>query len=179
MRGLVVVVLLLVLAGIYLQMRRGWQHRTERQADVPAPAAAPEHLLARADDGVEATYVSTTSAADWLDRITVHGLGVRSAARVLVDAAGVLVARAGAPDVFVPAAALHGVGRERFRAGKAVTGEGLVVVEWSLGDRLVATAVAPRHDADRDGLVAAVTALIPSTDTSTGTSTGTDESRPQ
>lgn len=160
MRGFVVVVLLLVLLGIYLQMRRGWQHRTQRQADVAAPDAPPEGLAARAGDGVEATYVSTTSAADWLDRITVHGLGARSAARVLVDPAGVLLARTGAPDLFVPATALRRVGRERFRAGKAVTGEGLVVLEWSLGDRLVATAVAPRRDTDRDGLVAAVAALI-------------------
>ncbi len=165
MRGLATVVLLLVLAGIYLQMRRGWQHRSARQADVPAPQSPPQRLAERVGDGVEATYVSTTSAADWLDRITVHGLGVRSAARVLVDPAGVLVARTGAPDVFVPVQALHRVQRERFRAGKAVTGEGLVVIEWSLGDQLVATAVAPRHDADRDGLVAAVAALIPAAGT--------------
>lgn len=170
MRGLVVVFLLLFLLGVYLQMRRGWQHRTQRQADVQAPPHPPEALAERADDGVEATYVSTTSAADWLDRITVHGLGVRSAARVLVDEPGVLVARTGAPDVFVPAGALRAVRRERFRAGKAVTGAGLVVIEWVLGDHLVATAVAPRYDADRDRLVAAVTALIPAGGT-------TDETR--
>jgi hypothetical protein len=84
---------------------------------------------------------------------------------VLVDPAGVLVARTGAPDVFVPAATMHDVRRESMRAGKAVSGGGLVVLEWSLGERRVATALHVRHDAERQSLLVAAHALL---DPSTG-----------
>jgi hypothetical protein len=154
----------LVALGVLLVwglMYVGWRSRVRRQGDLPAPPPPPAGLAERAErDGVEATYVSTTSAADWLDRIASHGLGARSAAKVLVDRAGVLVARTGAPDVFSPADGLAAVRRETVRAGKAVPGSGLLVWDWSLGDTLVTTAVRVRHDADRDALQTAISALI-------------------
>ena len=162
----------LVALGVLLVwglMYVGWQARVRRQRDLPAPPPAPAGLVERAErDGVEATYVSTTSAADWLDRVAAHGLGARSPAKVLVDRTGVLVARTGAPDVFSPAAELAAVRRETVRAGKAVPGSGLLVWDWSLGDTLVTTAVRVRHDADRHALEAAISMLI---DPRTGTRT--------
>lgn len=160
MRNLAVIVLVLVVVLLWRLMFTGWRARSRRQGDVATLPQPAESLREKAAEGVEATYVSTTSAGDWLDRLTVHGLGVRSAARVLVDPAGVLVARTGAPDVFVPAAALRDVRRETMRAGKARTGGGLVVLEWELGERLVATALSPRHDSDRQDLVESARALI-------------------
>lgn len=160
-RDLAVIVLVLVVLVLWALMYVGWRGRGRRQADVPRPPQAPDSLREKAtggDAGWEATYVSTTSTVDWLDRVSVHGLGVRSAARVLVDPAGVLIARIGAEDLFVPAAALRDVRRETMRAGKALAGGGLVVLEWSLGDTLVATALAPRSDIEN--LVAAARALI-------------------
>lgn len=157
-RNLAVIAVALVVLLLWRLMFVGWRARSARQSDVAAPAAVPEALRRRASDGVEATYVSTTSAGDWLDRITVHGLGARSAARVLVDPVGVLIARTGAPDVFVPVAALREVRRETMRAGKALAGGGLVVVEWQLGELAVATALSPRHEPG--ALAAAVSALI-------------------
>jgi hypothetical protein len=155
--ALVVLGVLLVWALMYV----GWRSRVRRQGDVPAPPPPPAELAERARrDGVEATYVSTTRAADWLDRVAVHGLGVRSAARVLVVPDGVVVARTGAPDVFTPVTAVAAVRRETVRAGKAVPGTGLLVWDWSLGDTLVSTAVHVRYDADRDALQAAVAALV-------------------
>ena len=157
--ALVVLGVLLVWGLMYV----GWQARARRQSDLPAPPPPPPGLADRAErDGVEATYVSTTTAADWLDRVVAHGLGSRSTARVLVDGAGVLVARAGASDVFTPAAELAAVRRETVRAGKAVPGSGLLVWDWSLGDTLVSTAVHVRHDADRDALEAAISTLLES-----------------
>jgi hypothetical protein len=154
--ALVVLAVLLAWALMYL----GWRARVRRQGGLPVPPPPPPGLSERADrDGVEATYVSTTRAADWLDRVAVHGLGVRSSARVLVAPEGVLVTRGGAPDVFTPAADLSAARRETFRAGKAVPGSGLVVWDWSLGDTLVTTAVHVRHDAEREALQAAVAAL--------------------
>lgn len=162
-RNLAVVVLVLVVVLLWRMMFVGWRARVRRQGDVPDLPVAPESLRNKASAGIEATYVSTTAAGDWLDRVAANGLGVRSAALVVVDPVGVLVARTGAPDVFVPAADVRDVRRETFRAGKARTGAGLVVVEWQLGTASVATALSPRHDADRDRLVDAVRALIPAT----------------
>ena len=155
-----VVLLVLVAWGL---MYVGWRARVRRQDDLASPPAAPDGWPARAEhEGVEATYVSTTRGGDPLDRVAAHGLGARSAARVLVGADGVLVARTGAPDVFTPAAALSGVRREGFRVGKAVPGTGLVVWDWALGDTLVTTAVHVRRDPEREALQAAIAALIDS-----------------
>jgi hypothetical protein len=153
----VLVLVLLAWAGMFW----GWRGRTRRQQGVAAPHEPPTALADRAAaEGIEATYVSTTAAADWLDRIAVHGLGMRSDARVLATDEGLAVVRTGAPDLMVPASDLRDVRRETVRAGKAVTGHGLLVWDWDLGDARVSTAVAPRHDAERDVLLASIQALI-------------------
>jgi hypothetical protein len=143
----------------------GWKRRQARQSDVAPLPAVPAGLADRARTvGVEGSYVSTTTATDLLDRITAQGLGAGGVAHLLVtdagsDEAGVMIARTGAPDVFVPATALADVRVESMRAGKAAP-HGLLVIEWRLGDRSVATAFRPRDQHDREGLMRSVRALI-------------------
>lgn len=144
----VVAVLLLVLVAWAL-MYRGWQGRVRRQGDVPAPAPVPAALALRtADQGFAVTYVSTTTAADWLDRLAVHQLGTRCSGQLLVDPAGVVLVRVGQQDLFVPAKDLRDVRRETMRAGKARPGTGLLVWDWMLGEALVSTAVHVRREAE-------------------------------
>jgi hypothetical protein len=155
-----VVVLVIVLAWGLMYL--GWRRRQSRQADVPALPTAPDGLAQRAREiGVEGSYVSTTVANQPLERITAQGLGATGVAHLLVadDVPGLLVARDGAPDVFVPAGALTDVRVESMRAGKA-TPHGLLVVEWRLGDRAVATAFRPRDPHDREAVLRSVRALI-------------------
>ena len=160
-RGPAVAVIALLVLAAWGLMLLGWRARGRRQQGIAAPASVPPALVDRAgDQGVAATYVSTTGAGDWLDRVVAHGLGVRSAARVLASDDGLAVVREGAPDVFVPAADLRAVRRESMRAGKAVPGAGLLVWDWQLGDVLVATAVRVRSDAERDGLEAEIRSLL-------------------
>ncbi|RZS89399.1 hypothetical protein EV189_1162 [Motilibacter rhizosphaerae] len=151
---------LVLLALAYLLMWRGWKARARRQSDVPELAAVPP-AVARGPQRArsEGTYVVTTTAGDWLDRIVAHGLGERSLAHLAVHESGVLFSRVGAPDLFVPAAALRGARLERGMAGKFVEEGGLVVVTWQHGDRLLDTGFRPRAAADRDALVAAVESL--------------------
>jgi hypothetical protein len=121
-----VALLVLLVWGL---MYGGWRARARRQDDLPEPPPAPDGWADRASaQGVEATYVSTTRAGDPLDRVAAHGLGARSAARVLVDADGVLVARTGAPDVFAPALRrpARGVPGRQGRPGGRARGLGLV-----------------------------------------------------
>ncbi len=152
---------LLVLAG--WGMWHGWRRRVRASAAaVPVIPPVPDDLGATRLGPVEATYVSSTTAGDWLDRIAAHDLGARSAAEVEVHDAGVLLRRRGATDVFVPADRLRAVGTAPGMAGKFVGGEGLVVLTWDSGaDRTLDTGLLVRHRSERPALVRAVQALIP------------------
>lgn len=76
-----------------------------------------------------------------------------------IGRAGVLLVRQGAPDVFVPRAALLGVRLERGMVGKFVEREGLVVLTWSLGEATLDTGLRLRHRADRARVVSAVASV--------------------
>ena len=156
-----VLVVLMLLA--FWGMRAGWRGRARRtSALVPHLVAVPAELGAQRLGPVEATYVSTTRAGDWLDRVSAEGLGVRSPAQVGVFDAGVRITRQGAPDLFVPAAALRGAAGAPGMAGKVVGGEGLVVLTWQADPddpRGLDTGLRPKHAADRERLIDALTTL--------------------
>ena len=147
------VVTLVVLAGIYLLMWRGWKKRQARQGDLLPLTEIPADVSW--GEGFETVYVSTTSEGDWLDRIAAHGLGARSNAQVHVAPAGVLIDREPA-KVFIPADAIRGVRLASGMAGKYLRDEGLVVITWQHGDRTLDTGVDPRHGTD--GLMQALEA---------------------
>lgn len=148
---------LLILAAGYFGMYRGWRNRQVRQADLAPLPTAPDDTTR----GVEGVYVATTSAGDWMDRIAVHELGVRSIADLAVSADGLIFHRQGAADVFIPADHLTGVRTDRGIAGK-VTAEksGLVVVTWTHDGRELDTGFRPRRKADTAALTASISTLI-------------------
>lgn len=165
--GIAALVVLTVV--LLLGMRAGWRRRAVASAAVvPGLATAPADLGAVRFGPVAATYVSTTAAGDWLERVVAHDLGVRSSAEVSVTDAGVLVTRAGAQDLFVPAGDLLGAGRSPGIAGKVVGGEGLVVLRWRSpsGDGPGAeleTGLRTRRRDDREPLTRAVDELVAAT----------------
>lgn len=151
-------------AGLW-GMRHGWLTRARRTAGlVPTLPPVPDAPGPASTDAVAAVYVSSTVAGDWLDRVVAHGLGVRSPATVHVHADGVLVARTGAPDVWVPAGTLRAVTTTTGQAGKFVGRDELVVLTWvpdpTMGTALD-TALQVRHDDERPVLLAAARALLP------------------
>lgn len=148
---------LLILAAGYYGMYRGWRNRKSRQAALAPLPAVPEGKTR----GVEGVYVATTSAGDWMDRIAVHELGVRSTADLAVSEAGLIFHRQGAADVFIPADHLTGVRTDRGIAGK-VTAEksGLVVVTWNHDGRALDTGFRPRRKADTAPLTESIATLI-------------------
>ncbi|WP_454048537.1 PH-like domain-containing protein [Cellulomonas sp. Marseille-Q8402] len=169
-------VTILVVLGLALLagMAKGWRRLQRGPAEVPAPPAVPDDadLGAARSEAFDATYVSSTRAGDWLDRVGAHGLGVRSVATVQVHDAGVVVRRRGAPDVFVPRASLRAVGTSGGMAGKVVGGEGLVVLTWApdagRDPRGLDTGLRLRHPRQGDELRAAVQTLIGSTPATRG-----------
>lgn len=144
-----------VLALLWL----GWRSRLRRQSDVEPLPPVPADLgrpLAAADG----QYVATTTAGDWLDRIAVQGLGIRTNAELSVHDAGVLFERSGAGPVFIPAARLTGVRQDSGMAGKFVEKDGLLVLSWMLGTRELDTGFRTRRADDKTTLLEALQKLI-------------------
>ena len=117
-----VTILAVMGASALWAMRAGWRHRGERTAAAvpalpPVPADGDPTLGEPVTGPIEATYVSSTVAGDWLERVVARDLGVRSGAVVQVFTGGVRIERDGAADLFVPAGALRAVGTAPGMAG--------------------------------------------------------------
>ena len=154
-----VLVVVVVVPLLWWLMWLGWRGRVRRQQDLPAPPAPPADVDSGLLEDVESVYVSSTLSGQYLERVAAHGLGVRSKAAVRVGRAGVLVARQGAPDLWIPAESLLGVRLERGMVGKFVEREGLVVMTWRLGETRLDTGLRTRHRADRERLLHALSSL--------------------
>ncbi len=149
-----------VIAVVLLMIWAGWRNRLKRQADVeqlPGVPAAPGAAL----ESAEGQYVASTTAGDWLDRIAVHGLGLRTNATLAVYPHGVIFDRAGAPAVYIPATDLTAVRQDSGMAGKFVEKDGLLVVSWKLGSHELDTGFRTRRAADKTALLETLQQLIP------------------
>jgi hypothetical protein len=154
-----VLLLALVLVGAYLGMWRGWRRRVASQAELPPlPSRLPASNTLVGP--VEAVYLGTTSAGDWLDRVAVHKLGRRSPAVVTVTIAGVAIDRGREPRVDIPVSALLGVRKDMAGALRASRTEQLLVLTWRHGGRQLETVVRPRHRADLARLLSAIDPLV-------------------
>jgi hypothetical protein len=159
---LTLVITLALVAAALVLIGIGWRNRLRRQADVAPLPAVPEAAgvpVARA----EGQYVASTTAGDWLDRIAVHGLGLRTNAVLSVFSHGVLFDRSGAPALYIPAASLTGVRQESGMAGKFVEKEGLLVLTWHLGSHELDTGFRTRRAADKTALDDSLQQLIAAT----------------
>ncbi|WP_337060464.1 PH-like domain-containing protein [Kineococcus sp. G2] len=138
------ILLLIALLLLWRMMFTGYRGRALRQKTLPRPIGSKDWQGLR--DAVEGIYVSTTDAENSLDRIAAHGLGTRSAVAVGFVDEGVGFLRQGARSFVVPTADIVGVGHGPGMVGKWMgRGDGLVILRWRLGDRVVDTGVKPRH----------------------------------
>ncbi len=152
------VLIVLVLIGLALWgMRRGWLNRARRQNDIPAPAdERPSSVVVGAP--VEGLYAGTGVNGDWMDRIVVHDLGVRSRATIAWGPGGIWLDRQGARSLFIPAADVLSVRADRGVAGTVRSKDSMAVITWRLGGRILDTGfradVSSDHVTVLDGLVA-------------------------
>ncbi|MFC6088563.1 transporter [Saccharothrix sp. BKS2] len=130
----VLAIFLLCLYGMW----RGWRNRQRRQADLPGfpPAPADTGATVLETTGV---YVGTTLGDDWQDRVAVGDVGHRAEAVLRLTERGLLVEREGASPLWIPAERVEGARTARGLAGKVMTADGLLVVRWQLGDRVLDT----------------------------------------
>lgn len=166
--GVMLVALGLIYALLYAAwLRKRRQHesaaiaaersRTTRDHSIEAPALKekPAQVIA------EGTYVSTTTADNPLERVTVEGLGNRARATLIVSRGDadelVRIDRQGEATVVIPAARLRSARRERGMVGKFVGGNRLVVLQWRAenGD-VYETGFLPRYKADVDRIESAL-----------------------
>lgn len=131
--GLVIVFLVLLLALMML----GWYLRRRRQRGIPSLVAAPENLTNALE--FSGLYVSTTSVDNPLDRIAVRGLGFRARTSVIVADEGIVIPIAGQADSYLPSEDILKTGRATWTIDRVVEPDGLVVVDWRLGDRTLAS----------------------------------------
>lgn len=123
---------MLLVVVVFGLMWWGWRSKLKRQSDVAPLPEVPDDLGAPTMS-ISGQYVVTTSAGDWLDRIAVHGLGIRTRATLNVYPGGILIARTGSADIYIAADELREITTQSGMAGKFVEKEGLVVITWVLG----------------------------------------------
>jgi len=151
----------LLVGLLYLLMLKGWRSRQSRQSDLPAPPLPPTdrgEVLAPATAGL---FVGTTFADDWLDRVAVHALAHRAAGWLVVATDGVHVEREGLPDLYLPYAAVDRAFLGDALAGKVVGKEGLLLVDWRLGSRLLTSGFRADDHAVHRVLAEAISARLP------------------
>jgi hypothetical protein len=149
----VIVLALIVLALV--GMIFGWRARKRRQSTLGRPQTVPAEL-GEEFFSADLFYVATTIAGEPLNRVAVSGLGFRARASVIVAEAGVVLAIAGEPDAFIPAADLTGVVRATWTIDRVVETGGLVAIGWRLGETAVDSYLRVVDPADPADLVAAV-----------------------
>ncbi|MGV8896536.1 MAG: hypothetical protein ACOH10_02185 [Rhodoglobus sp.] len=134
-RTLLQALVLVFLASLLLLMFLGWRARQRRQRDVVPLVAAPADL-GNTLANLTGKYVATTASGNPLDRIAVHGLGFRSNVMAVVADSGILLQLPGR-DLFIPLADLRDVRRATWTIDRVVEKDGLHLIEWMLGDRVV------------------------------------------
>lgn len=161
-RLLLTVILVVVVGLAVFGMWWGWRSRGRRQSDIADPAQPPVELgpvLAQA----EGRYVGASRAGDWLDRVVVHSLGVPSRAGVSVHPTGVLIARTGAPEIFLPVADLTSVRTDRGVAGSVVERDGMIVFGWHIGGAELECGFRGDHTAAHASVLNAAAGLLVAT----------------
>ena len=159
LRILLVLVVVAVVALVLWGMWRGWKGRQARQADIPAPeVAGPEGAVYPLV--VAGQFVGSARHGDWLDRIAVHDLGVRSRGWARVGAVGIWFDREGARSVFIPAQDLQDVRADRGIAGTVRERDGVIVVTWQLGATRIDTGFRADDREDQVALLDGCMALL-------------------
>lgn len=160
-----ILITLAILIVIIAASLWGWRNMHRRHSGIPAPASIPE-TLSEPSIQIEGTYVSTTQGQDWLARVHAHGLGNRSNAMVSIHPEGVAMWREGEENYFIPSADIEAVSYGSGQAGKFVEKDGLLLVNWSLGDKEhmpVQTGFRTRYAADKKPLRDAIQQLTKTT----------------
>ena len=164
-RALLTAGFLAAVVALWLLMLKGWRSRVRRQGDLPpppSPPAVPGRPVLPATAGL---FVGTTFAGDWLDRVAVHDLAHRAAGWIRLDTSGIWIEREGLPDLYLPYGDVQSASLGDALAGKVIGREGMVLLDWRLGDRLLTSGFRADDHTVHRRLVDAVHAHLPTAST--------------
>jgi hypothetical protein len=130
-------VTLVLVAVVFWLMWWGWRGRRGKH-DLPPLVEIPLGSAAPAELESAASYLGTTVAGDWLDRVEAPGLGGRGQVALRLNEAGIDVKRPGG-GFRIPTAALRGARHDQGIAGKVIPPHGVLVVTWQHGDLVLDT----------------------------------------
>ncbi|MFW0108772.1 hypothetical protein ACN08Z_06575 [Rothia sp. P7181] len=136
-----------------LLMWRGWSARKRRQSELGPLAPVPERYDELPPDAVvSGTYIVTTLLGDWLARVAVHTLGVKSRAELFIFDEGLVLAREGAQHLWIPYRDVIAVRQESGINGKFVEKDGLLIISWMLNSTAVDTGFRLLHPQEQENI---------------------------
>lgn len=129
----VVALLAIGVVSVFYLLATGNQKKTAAQADaigaLPPIPAEPGAVLRGPDTGL---YLGSTIAPSWQNRVTVGDIGDRASSVLTEFETGILIARQGAGDIWIPRESITAVRTERGIAGKVMTADGVLAIRWVL-----------------------------------------------
>jgi hypothetical protein len=145
MKLLVMLIVLAMLVVVVLAVLRAWQGRKTHRAHVLTPFPRPPEELTGPDGAAllpaaTGVYAGTSMAGDWQDQVEIGDIGQHTAATLYLSGAGLLIDRAGASPLWIPAGSIRSARTGRSVAGKVISGDGHLVFTWQLGGHLLDTA---------------------------------------
>lgn len=141
-------------------MWRGWRGRVARTALASLPVA-PEVPGADLIEPLVGSYLGTTYAGEWLERVASQRLGERSSGWLRVLPTGLVIRRPSYDDLFVPAAALRCARTDSAHSGRLLGPDGALVINWQHQGNDLETGFRGDDRSRHAAVAAAVEALVP------------------
>ena len=142
---------LAVIALAVFGMRRSWLAKSRKHADLPAPASTVPTGAMLLTGPFAARFAGTTINGAWLDRVVVHGLGTPRSIEIAVYNTGVWLTDSQDFGLWIDRDTIAHVRTARGLAGDVVEPDGMLIVTWSLGDRILDSGIrVTRHSDHQD-----------------------------
>lgn len=150
--------LVLLLAAIFVLalfgMRHGWRARGKREIAQIETLIPPNCNSISAK--VAARFSGTTTAGNWLDRITNQRLGTPRGVFIEIFKEGIFITDDSSFHLWIGQEHIQAISTGRGIAGDVVEKNGLLKITWQLGDLAVDTGVRVNRHSDHELIVNAV-----------------------
>ena len=141
-------------------MRRAWLGKATRFAHLPAPASVVPSDSTAVTDLFPARFAGSTVAGNWLDRITVHGLGTPRSVVAGVHQGGIVVTDEGDFTLWIPRTDITNIRTGRGIAGDVAEPDGMVIITWTLGDTSIDTGLRITQNSHHEMFFTSATNLL-------------------
>lgn len=177
-RSILVAVVFFAIGLAFLGMRSAWVKKSRAFSNLPKPLRFANEESVIVVGPVEGRFSGTTTAGNWLDRVTVHDLGLPQSITVSVHDDGLHLRGSGDFALWIPREQIHGVRTSRGLAGDVVEPDGMIIVAWRLGYQDVDSGIRVSRHADHEQILAALVSLVASTSPAQNVSHSASSSNP-